>query len=100
MIAARRGGRNEDLLGALTDDSEDSHRGTRNLDQMGAADPTLGQAFMAHPFQALLIGTALFGVGALVGKERIIDAGLAVGDAVSGATHRTIRGARERRAAR
>jgi hypothetical protein len=85
LIAARRGGRNEDLLGDL----------------MGAeGDPTIGQALMAHPFQALLIGTALFGVGALVGKERIIDAGLSVGDAVSGATHRTIRGARERRAAR
>ena len=85
LIAARRGGRNEDLLGDL----------------MGAeGDPTIGQAIMAHPFQALLIGTALFGVGAMVGKERIIDAGLAVGDAVSGATHRTIRGARERRLAR
>jgi hypothetical protein len=112
MIAARRGGRNEDLLGALADNvsSDDDRkgsrnvvaRGTRNTDMMGAlmgeTDPTLGQAFMAHPFQSLLIGTAIFGVGALVGKERIIDAGLAVGDAVSGATHRSIRGARERRA--
>jgi hypothetical protein len=79
-------------------------RGTRNTDMLGAlmgeTEPTLGQAFMAHPFQAILIGTALFGIGALVGKERVIDAGLAVGDAISGATHRTIRGARERRAAR
>ena len=80
-----RGGKNEDVLGDL----------------MGAeGDPTIGQSIMAHPFQALLIGTALFGVGALVGKERIIDAGLAVGDSLTGAAHRSVRGARERRAAR
>ena len=82
-IEARRGNLrgDEDMLGAL----------------MGETDPTIGQAVMSHPFQALLIGTALFGVGALVGKERIVDAGLAIGDAVTGTAHGAIRGARERR---
>ena len=43
---ARRGNLRgeEDMLGAL----------------MGETDPTIGQAVMSHPFQALLIGTALF----------------------------------------
>jgi hypothetical protein len=82
-IEARRGNLrgDEDMLGAL----------------MGETEPTIGQAVMSHPFQALLIGTALFGVGALVGKERIVDAGLAIGDAVMGTAHGAIRGARERR---
>ena len=87
-LAARRAFRGEedvlgeeDMLGAL----------------MGETNPTIGQAVMSHPFQALLIGTALFGVGALVGKERIVDAGLAIGDAVTGTAHGAIRGARERR---
>ena len=81
-IEARRGNlRGDDMLGEL----------------MGDTNPTIGQAVMSHPFQALLIGTALFGVGALVGKERIIDAGLAVGDAVTGTAHGAIRGARQSR---
>ena len=81
-IEGRRGNlRGDDMLGEL----------------MGETDPTIGQALMSHPFQALLIGTALFGVGALVGKERIIDAGLAVGDAVTGKVHGAFRGARESR---
>ena len=67
---------------------------------MGATTPTLGEAAMSHPWQALLVGTALFGVGALVGKERILDAGLSIGEAVSGKTHGAIRGYRQSRSAR
>jgi hypothetical protein len=69
------------------------------LDSLGEdlAAPTLGQGLTAHPFQALAVGTVLFGIGALVGKDRIVDAGLAIGDTVGGAVHGTIKSARTRR---
>ena len=77
-------------------------RGDDMLDVLGEelAVPTLSQGLMSHPFKAILIGTAIFGVGALVGKDRILDAGLAIGDMVAGTTHGVIKDARTRRLAR
>ena len=80
-----RGDEGSDMLGALMGDE---------------VKPTIGQAVIAHPFQTLLIGTALFGIGAMVGIDRVIDAGLAVGHTVSDASSSVFGQARKRRAIR
>ena len=77
-------------------------RGSRNVDLLAAlgADapkPTLGDAMLANPFTTLLVGAAVFGVGALVGKERIVDATLSVTEKVTGAAHGAVTSARRRR---
>ena len=77
-------------------------RGSRNVDLLTAlgadgAKPTLGDAMLANPFTTLLVGAAVFGVGALVGKERIVDATLSVTEKVTGAAHGAVTSARTRR---
>jgi hypothetical protein len=77
-------------------------RGSRNVDLLAAlgaegAKPELGDAMIANPFKTLLIGAAVFGVGALVGKERIVDAALSVTEKVTGAAHGAVTSARRRR---
>ena len=77
-------------------------RGSRNVDLLTAlgaegTKPTLGDAMLANPFTTLLVGAAVFGVGALVGKERIVDATLSVTEKVTGAAHGAVTSARRRR---
>ena len=80
-LSRLRGSRNVDLLAALGAD---------------AAKPTLGDAMLSNPFTTLLLGAAVFGVGALVGKERVIDATLSVTEKITGAAHGAVTSARRR----
>ena len=44
----------------------------------------------------VVLGAAVFGVGALVGKERVIDATLSVTEKITGAAHGAVTSARRR----